>query len=205
MKLFGEKIKELRKSKGITQVEIANACGIKQSSYANIENDITKTITIEIGKQIAFTLGIPFVDLFEIKQSESSIDQLIAHEEELMNENKALVGEVKKLQGFLMDSFGEVKKWREEIDKIRRDYKNAFSQTLINAMNQTERDWLISLKNRFNSEEEVRISQIAITSFYDSLMMSLLSEGVVLREEEIDKSRSPIANWAQPKGRQKPE
>lgn len=66
METIENKIKKLRKSKGINQHEIAAFCGIKQSSYANIENGKTKSISIEIGKGIAKALGVSFDELFEI-------------------------------------------------------------------------------------------------------------------------------------------
>ncbi|MGM0408172.1 MAG: helix-turn-helix domain-containing protein [Bacteroidota bacterium] len=70
MKPVGEKIKQIRKSKGISQTVVADICGIKQSSYANIENGKTQTISIEVGKGIAKALGVSFVDLFEIETND---------------------------------------------------------------------------------------------------------------------------------------
>lgn len=70
MEPVGEKIKQIRKSKGINQTVVADICGIKQSSYANIENGKTQTISIEVGKGIAKALGVSFVDLFEIETND---------------------------------------------------------------------------------------------------------------------------------------
>lgn len=69
MKSIGEKIKEIRQSKGISQTVVATACGIKQSSYANIENGSTTKITIEVGKGISMALDISFNELFEIESA----------------------------------------------------------------------------------------------------------------------------------------
>ncbi len=69
METIGEKIKSIRRSKGISQTNVADACNIKQSSYANIENGKTQNITIEIGKGIAGALDVSFNELFEIEDT----------------------------------------------------------------------------------------------------------------------------------------
>lgn len=67
MESLTDKIKRLRKSSGITQIEVANAAGITQSGFASIEKGNTKSITIEVGIGIAKALGVPFNELFEIE------------------------------------------------------------------------------------------------------------------------------------------
>lgn len=67
MEPIGDKIKRIRKSKGISQTMVADTCNIKQSSYANIESGKTQNITIEIGKGIAKALDVSFNELFEIE------------------------------------------------------------------------------------------------------------------------------------------
>lgn len=67
MEKIGEKIRRIRKSKGISQTTVSDICGIKQSSFANIENGNTQNITIEIGKGIAKALDVSFGELFEIE------------------------------------------------------------------------------------------------------------------------------------------
>ena len=74
MKPIVEKIKRIRKSKGISQTAVAESCGIKQSSYANIENGKTQNITIEIGKGIARALGVSFIELFDIAVLDTYFD-----------------------------------------------------------------------------------------------------------------------------------
>lgn len=76
MESIGEKIKQIRKSKGISQAAIANNSGIKQSSYANIESGKTQNITIETGKGIAKTLGIPFNELFNIEDKNQKAETI---------------------------------------------------------------------------------------------------------------------------------
>ena len=80
MESLNERIKRLRKEKGISQSEVAKASGITQSSYASIEKGDTKSITIEVGKGIATALGISFNTIFEIEidnqEKESFINQI---------------------------------------------------------------------------------------------------------------------------------
>ncbi|MGQ8335663.1 helix-turn-helix transcriptional regulator [Sunxiuqinia sp. A32] len=63
------KISRLRNEKGLKQSEMARQIGISQTAYAKIENGITKSISIDIGKNIARALGESFNNLFEIEDS----------------------------------------------------------------------------------------------------------------------------------------
>lgn len=63
---YSEKIKNYRKTKGISQIEMAKFIGISQAAYGKIESGFTKTVTIEVGKGIALALGVSFVELFDI-------------------------------------------------------------------------------------------------------------------------------------------
>jgi len=75
MESINEKIKLLRKQRGISQVEVAKAAGINQASYSNIEKGDTKSITIEVGKGISRALGIPFAELFDIEAPKDNSEQ----------------------------------------------------------------------------------------------------------------------------------
>ena len=57
METYYEKIKRIRKSKGLNQVDICAQIGITQPSFASIEAGRTKTISIELGKKIAKALS----------------------------------------------------------------------------------------------------------------------------------------------------
>ena len=61
-----EKIKKLRLDKGLKQIDVAKAAGIKQSSYSLIEFGKTKNISLDVAKGISIALDIPFDELFEI-------------------------------------------------------------------------------------------------------------------------------------------
>lgn len=70
MNSTGLKIKQIRKSKGLSQQLVADSAGITQSSLALIESGKTKNISVEVGKGITEALGISFHELFNIESSE---------------------------------------------------------------------------------------------------------------------------------------
>lgn len=92
MESINEKIKLLRKQRGISQVEVAKTAGINQASYSNIEKGDTKSITIEVGKGIARALGIPFAELFDIEPSKENSEQI----EKIKIENESLKKQLKE-------------------------------------------------------------------------------------------------------------
>lgn len=77
---IGEKLKHLRKSKGLSQSQVAEAAGLTQASYASIESGKTKSISIQVGKGLAQILGRDFGSLFEIE----------------INDNASLIKELKE-------------------------------------------------------------------------------------------------------------
>lgn len=85
MESLKDKIRRLRKEKGISQVDVAKASGINQASYSNIEKGSTTSISIEVGKGIAKALEISFNELFdiEVEATNSLIDELKADNERL--------------------------------------------------------------------------------------------------------------------------
>ncbi len=95
METIGEKIRRIRKSKGISQMTVADTCNIKQSSYANIESGKTQNITIEIGKGIAKALDVSFSELFEIDNELNCISVSEGTIEKFENEIKILQDRIK--------------------------------------------------------------------------------------------------------------
>ncbi len=91
METMNEKIKRLRKQKGLSQVEVAKAAGITQSSYASIEKGDTKSITIEVGKGFAKALGMAFNELFDIESDSQKIDDLNNQIKELNEKHKNII------------------------------------------------------------------------------------------------------------------
>ncbi len=122
---IGQSIKKLRLSKGLSQAEVAESCGISQSAYAKIESGKTKNITIDIGRLIAEFLEISFVELFDIspskgfssaqewKNTEQAYNEMLSEQnnelfkrlEEKNTLINSLISEKKNLKDFLVMQF----------------------------------------------------------------------------------------------------
>ncbi len=76
METMNQKIKRIRKSKGLKQTDVCELIGITQPSFASIEAGRTKSISIELGKNISKVLGVDFNELFEISNNNPSTEQL---------------------------------------------------------------------------------------------------------------------------------
>ncbi len=61
---FGQKIKDLRKSKGISQEKLANLAEIDRTYLPTIENG-ERNVSIEIVEKLAKALGVKIKDLFD--------------------------------------------------------------------------------------------------------------------------------------------
>lgn len=74
METIGDKIKRLRKSKGLSLkdlVKILNISGknFSDTALSKIETGLTKNITVALGKELSKALDISFNELFEIESS----------------------------------------------------------------------------------------------------------------------------------------
>ena len=69
-KLFGKRIKELRKQKNITQEQLSEMLGVFQKQIGNIETGTTFTTMNNIEK-LAQILGVEIQDLFAFNQHKS--------------------------------------------------------------------------------------------------------------------------------------
>ena len=103
METIGEKIRRIRKSKGISQNAVSDICGITQPSYANIESNKTQNITIEIGKGIAKALDASFNELFEIEVPGAAF----SIDENVLNDLRGEIERLKK-QNDIKDSHIEM-------------------------------------------------------------------------------------------------
>ncbi len=69
-KLFGKRIKELRKIKGLTQEELSEKLGVFQKQIGNIETGTTFTTMKNIEK-LAQIFNVEIADLFEFNHQKS--------------------------------------------------------------------------------------------------------------------------------------
>ncbi|MCW0483504.1 helix-turn-helix domain-containing protein [Gaoshiqia sediminis] len=144
MKPIGERIKEIRQSKGISQTIVAETCGIKQSSYANIENGKTQNITIEIGKGIARALDVSFIELFDIAISDKYFDGYKADLESITEAYSDLDETVKEL-----------------LERIKE--KDLLIETLKNEKSHVRQHLVMQLVSNFTFDVNFISNQIANT------------------------------------------
>ena len=57
--MYGEKIRTLRKQRGLTQTQLAALLGMKQHAIANIENGLTQFTGVDKLRRIADALDVP--------------------------------------------------------------------------------------------------------------------------------------------------
>ena len=88
----GEKIRQIRLTKGFSQENMADMLGISTTAYGDIERNKTE-LTISRATEIAKVLGVGIVDLMDIELY--SVDFSM---EKLQLENEKLKAEVEKWQ-----------------------------------------------------------------------------------------------------------
>ncbi len=81
-KLFGKRIKELRKQKNLTQEQLSEMLGVFQKQIGNIETGTTFTTMANLEK-LADILGVEVQDLFEFNHHKPK--------EELLNDISELL------------------------------------------------------------------------------------------------------------------
>lgn len=91
----GNRIRELRKKRGIEQMELANFINISQSKMNKIETGYQKRFEPDVLKDIARVLGV-------------KVDHLLSDEKELKKEKK-------DFQSFITDP--ELERWHKELPK----------------------------------------------------------------------------------------
>jgi transcriptional regulator with XRE-family HTH domain len=63
--LLGERVRELRKKRGLTQVEFASLCGVPQSRISTIENG-SRVPNVETVLRLAHALGCKVTTLMSV-------------------------------------------------------------------------------------------------------------------------------------------
>ncbi|GAB3049637.1 helix-turn-helix domain-containing protein [Spirosoma pulveris] len=66
LKVFGKRLQQIRRQKGLTQTELAFRCGFGQNQITNIERGETNT-SLSIVFLLARKLDIPLMDLFSFE------------------------------------------------------------------------------------------------------------------------------------------
>jgi transcriptional regulator with XRE-family HTH domain len=135
METIGEKIKSLRKGKGLSLMDLANILGISDAGLLK-----TKSITVDLGKKTSKALGISFNELFDIEEDSTKLNEEIQKLKELVFEsigNYIANTSYFKLQE-LIERYGK-EKWGElggdeimQNHSMLREFDKRFKETLIN-------------------------------------------------------------------------
>lgn len=159
MSNYGQKIKQLRELKGISQKQVADEAGIKPSSYFNIENGKTQSISIEVGKGIARALDVAFNELFEIetKSDHYKNERIKELEDEVVRLTAALKKE-EKVSSLLteINASLEKEKFRIIINGEFEEIYNVNNQIEKTQNPQQKKEYLI----RIESIKRVLIDQV---------------------------------------------
>jgi transcriptional regulator with XRE-family HTH domain len=126
MKGLGERIKQLRKTKGLTLVEVARKTGIDQATLSRIENE-KMTGTLDSHMRIAGALGLGLPDLYQVaisKASESK-DEKVRQKVETFSHSSGAVAELltagvlqKKMMPILLRIKGKGRTETEEFSPL---------------------------------------------------------------------------------------
>lgn len=174
---IAEKIRQLRKQKGISQAKIAEVIGISQAAYAKIETGETKSISIEIGKGISKALDNSFNELFEIESNPKNQDQI----ERILSENEGLKKQIEE-KTLLIETLKNERAHIKEhlIDVMMDDFSfDLSSLSILSAKPESEKEKLLIqreevIKN-FNKKKEYYIktgflSQSDFDDYYNDII-----------------------------------
>ena len=170
MESLGEKIKKIRKAKGISQTVVAEMCGIKQSSFANIETGKTQNISIEIGRGIAKALRVSFDELFEIESTTDKND----------NSLKEFDSFKKKIES-LLERISEKEKIINLQDQVSQNMRNAIFEANYQAMITSSID---IHKKAVDPKQEMYFLEL-FSSHFQTLLKNLVEWGC-LTEKDIE-------------------
>ena len=104
--MIGENIKAVRKSKQLTQPELANLLGISRNSLSRYENG-TSAISTELLDRICQTLNVSYVDLVGEEKMLTSVEdyQLTMKIEVLKERGANILSQLYRYQDESMDSY----------------------------------------------------------------------------------------------------
>lgn len=83
------RIRELRKARGLTQIDLAELCGREQATISNVETG--RGGTLETLRRIAEALEVEVVDLFSPSPRAAQIRELVEQINRLAPEDQAML------------------------------------------------------------------------------------------------------------------
>jgi transcriptional regulator with XRE-family HTH domain len=114
------KIKQIRKSKGLSIYDIAECTGVSHTKIANIENAKTKTVGIDMVIKIANALNVNFSDLVDIEDSSKSEE--LGKIKELQTENEELKVRIEEKEELIIALKSNLSSAKNIIHSLFADY-----------------------------------------------------------------------------------
>ena len=170
---ISKRIVQLRKSKGYGQKEFASIIGVSHVSLSKFENLKTDIISLGVAKKIAKELGISFIELFEIEDSETGSS-------ELTNEIAEKESEIEKLKSTLNDKVIMVEMYKNEKTRISKDILHFLEET---------HDTQIYYLNKNSSLSKFQKKEIQNTIFgmMNTIAASYFAVTGLITESDLDK------------------
>lgn len=154
---IGNRIKELRKSKGISQKEMSKILDIPYSTYSNYENN-NREPSVELIEKISEVLGVSKFDLlYDTEKLKAELDLIDKHAEYVqMNELKKSE-EYKKLYENISYVLDEFNYFTPEYEEQTEDY---FDETTITVTGPHDEDILTINQSKYIELGERMLSDI---------------------------------------------
>ncbi|TAH19310.1 MAG: XRE family transcriptional regulator [Cytophagales bacterium] len=137
-----ENIKKIRIEKSLTQVEMADRLGIKQSSYQQIESG-RNDITFSRLQQIADVFQMSVIDIIEYGDlPDFDLEKLRMKDKivEIRERVKELEGRVKELESWLKDKDLIIKYMAYELDTARKSIAKLIIENAIHTKMEIPQD-----------------------------------------------------------------
>jgi transcriptional regulator with XRE-family HTH domain len=136
---LASKITSKRNAKGLTKSEVAKACGISPTAYANIEKSAVDSISLEVAVGIAKALNENFNELFNIEKvdNEGNLQNEIDQLKKRIVELESQLEDKKRLEKYLSKDLLGIKplilNWIEEFHLTEPDFiKSENSEAIKN-------------------------------------------------------------------------
>lgn len=116
-------ITEIRKDRGLSQMEVAEKIGLSQNSYSRIERGVTR-LSVEKIEQIADALGVNFDMILTLSdRTQRAIDadwedEKIDKYNAMIEENEKLESRIEELESVIEDKTLLIKMLKEKIDLL---------------------------------------------------------------------------------------
>lgn len=165
--MIGDKIKSLRKEKGLTQQQLADKLNISRNSLINYENNYTP-IKSNILQSISNLFDIPIYEL--IGESDSAFEEYLSLFDSYLKDNETEINNINNLSLNLYSKPSELKEYNKEMESIIQNFKDLSAyQTLL-------RNPILEKRFKYNFNELKPEDLASIYVFLDQILEMKLND-----------------------------